>query len=231
MINSISVNKKGIYKDLYRTIEAEKTKEDQQDNNISIRERKGIYKDLYRTIESENLSFKANEKSKDKKEESFWHTYPLKACAYSNDIGEAIRPIIGEFFAKLSWLPAIFYVIGAILSKLLGSTSQDKSRELSKEILFQLIASLLLPILLVKSIGKATHKVLDALPVKSKDFVKNSIQKIDWLHKLGENFKSKKMSQYRAICESMVGLLALAVAVKPIDYCTEKVLDRVYSKG
>lgn len=231
MINSISTNKKGIYKDLYRTIEADKKKENQQDINIQTRERKGIYKDLYRTIESDNVSFKANEKSKDNKEESIWHTYPLKACAYSNDIREAIRPIIGAFFAKLSWLPAIFYVIGAIISKLLGSTSQDKSKELSKEILFQLIASLLLPILLVKSVCKATHKVLDALPAKSKDFIKNSVQKIDWLHKFGENFKSEKMSQYRAVCESTVGLFALAVAVRPIDHYTEKALDMAYSKG
>lgn len=231
MINSIPVDRKGIYKDLYRTIEADKKKENQQDNNVQTRQKKGIYKDLYRTIASENVSFKANKGSDEKKEESVWHTYPLKACAYSNDIGEAIRPIIGAFFAKLSWLPAIFYVLGAILGKLLSSIPQDKSKELSKEILFQLIASLFLPILLVKSIGKLTHKIIDKIPRQFKDNLVELIKKREKLHNFGERFKTKEMNQYRAVCESTVGLFALAVAVRPIDYYTEKALDRAYSKG
>lgn len=221
MVSSIYNDKKGIYRDLYRTIEAEK----QPQQNSQPRQRKGIYKDLYRTLETEKISFKANdanEKNEDKK--SIWHTYPLKICAYSNDVGEAVRPVIGAFFAKLSWFPAIFYIIGAILSKAFCPNSPDKSKEVSKEILFQGIASLLLPVILVKSVGKATHKILDALPTKSKEFIKNGIKKFDWLHKLNEN-------RYRATCESAVGLLALAVAVKPIDYYIEKALDKVYSKG
>lgn len=219
MVSSIYSNKKGIYQDLYREIDAENKK---KETSQIKRHPKGIYKDLYRTLETEKTSFKASEKKKDKK--SIWHTYPLKICAYSNDVGEAIRPVIGAFFAKLSWLPAIFYIIGSILSKVFDSGSPEKSKELSKEILFQGVASLLLPMILVKSVGKATHKILDALPVKSKDFIKNGIKKFDWLHKLNEN-------RYRATCESAVGLLALAVAVKPIDYYTEKALDKVYSKA
>jgi hypothetical protein len=207
MVTSIYTDKKGIYKDLYRTIEAEK----QPQQTCQSRERKGIYKDLYRTLETEKISFKANEKKEEK--ENIWHTYPLKICAYSNDVGEAIRPVIGAYFAKLSWIPAIFYIIGAILSKAFCSNSPEKSnelpKELSKEILFQGNASLLLPIILVKSVSKATHNIFD---------------KFDWLHKLNKN-------QYRATCESAVGLFALAVAVKPIDYYTEKALDKIYSKS
>lgn len=229
MINSVSINKRGIYKDLYRTIENDKKKENQQDNSIQAKERKGIYKNLYRTIESENVSFKGKENKEDK--ENIWHSYPLKACAYSNDVGEAIRPIIGAFFAKLSWLPAIFYVLGAILSKMLGSTSKDKSNELSKEILFQLFASLLLPILLVKSVGKLTHKIIDKIPRQFKDDFVELIKKREKLHSFGEKFKTKEMNQYRAVCESTVGLFALAIAVRPIDHYTEKALDMVYSKG
>lgn len=227
MVSLIYTNKKGIYQDLYRTIEAEK----QPQQNSQPIQRKGIYKDLYRTIDAEKrelprqISFKANETNKKKEDKkSIWHTYPLKICAYSNDVGEAVRPVIGAFFAKLSWLPAIFYIIGAILSKALCPNSPDKSKEVSNEILFQGIASLLLPVMLVKSVGKVTHKVLDALPTKSKEFIKNGIKKFDWLHKLNEN-------RYRATCESAVGLLALTVAVKPIDYYTEKALDKVYSKA
>lgn len=223
MVSSVYTNKKGIYKDLYRTIEIEK-----QSQQISQpRQRKGIYKDLYKTLEDENnISFKGNGNKENKG--NIWHTYPLKACAYANDLGEALRPVIGAFLAKLSWIPAIFYIIGAILSKALCQNSpdksKDKSRELVKEILFQGIASLLLPIILVKSLGKATHKILDALPTRSKEFIKKTIKHLDILHKLDEN-------RYRATCESAVGLLALAVAVKPIDYYTEKTLDKVYSKG
>lgn len=253
MVTSIYSNKKGIYQDLYREIDAKNKK---KETSQIKRQPRGIYKDLYRTIESEKreraegggvffgrnevsekeirrpvnserprqISFKANEINENKDDKkSIWHTYPLKICAYSNDVGEAVRPVIGAFFAKLSWLPAIFYIRGAILSKAFCPNSPDKSKEVSKEILFQGIASLLLPMILVKSVVKAKHKILDALPTKSKEFIKNGIKKFDWLNKLNEN-------RYRATCESAVGLLALAVAVKPIDYYTEKALNKVYSK-
>lgn len=225
MVNSIYTDKKGIYRDLYRTIEAEK----QTHQTFQPKPRKGIYKDLYKHLDEEKqISFKAKQKE-DK--ENIWHTYPLKGCAYSNDIGEAVRPIIGNSFAKLSWIPAIFYVLGAIISKILTANSNDKSKELQKEILFQLIASLLLPIIIIKSAGKFTHKVLDAVPRKTKDLIKDSIKRVNWLHTFGENFKSEKMNQYRTICESTAGLFALAVAAKPIDNFTEKILDRVYGRG
>lgn len=89
----------------------------------------------------------------------------------------------------------------------------------------------LLPLLLVKSVGKATHKVIDNLSAKTKDSVKNTIKQIDWLHKFGERFKNEEMSQYRNLAESGAGLFALAFAVKPIDNFVDKSLDRVYNRG
>lgn len=229
MINTIDYsNRKGIYKDLYREIGSDNKK---KEASLAPITKKGIYRDIYRNLEEEKaVSFKANDAKTKEDKENAWHTYPLKWMAYSNDLGEALRPIIGGLFAKMSWGPGIFYVIGAIYSKARSSTDNpNKSRELNREILFQLLASLLLPILLVKSVGKATHKILDNVPIKTKDSIKNSIRQIDWLHKFGERFKNGEMNQYRTLAESGAGLFALAVAVKPIDNFVDRSLDRVYN--
>lgn len=237
MINQINYsNRKGIYRDLYREIDADNNKKKKMDAAYQTpRAKKGIYKDLYRQLEEDkSVSFKANEAKQTEAcedKENIWHTYPLKGIAYSNDIGEALRPIIGSFLAKLSWIPAIFYVLGAILSKALDPSSSNKSKELTKEILFQSLASLALPILLVKSVGKATHKVLDKVPECTKDKIKNSIRQIDWLHKFGERFKKEEMNQYRVLAESGAGLFALAFAVKPIDNFVDNSLNQIYNRG
>lgn len=224
MVASIYSNKKGIYKDLYREIDADNKK---REASQVPKQKKGIYVDLYRQLEEDKaVSFKSNEEDK-KEKENIWHTYPLKGMAYSNDLGEAMRPIIGASLAKVSWIPTIIYGLFAILSKC-SDSDNNKSDGISREILFQLFASFLLPLLLVKSVGKATHKILDNVSVKTKENIKNSIKQIDWLHKFGEKFKNEKMNQYRTITESAMGLLALAIAVKPIDNFVDNSLNKVY---
>lgn len=227
MVTSIYSNKKGIYKDLYREIDADnKKKKKEEEAYLAQRPKKGIYVDLYRQLEQDKaVSFKSNEENKN--EENIWHTYPLKGMAYSNDLGEAMRPIIGASLAKLSWIPTIIYGLFAILSKCTDHENTE-SKGVGREILFQLFASFLLPLLLVKSVGKATHKILDNVSLKTKESIKNSIKQIDWLHKFGEKFKNEKMNQYRTITESAMGLLALAIAVKPIDNFVDKSLNKYY---
>lgn len=63
MVRAIYSDKKGIYRDLYRTINADNQKE----KNIK-RQRKGIYVNLYIQIEDDkqNISFKNNRKEKRK---------------------------------------------------------------------------------------------------------------------------------------------------------------------
>lgn len=227
MVTSIYSNKKGIYKDLYREIDADnKRKKKEEEASLASRPKKGIYVDLYRQLEEEKaVNFKSNEEKNS--EENIWHTYPLKGMAYSNDLGEAMRPIIGAFLAKLSWIPTIIYGLLAILNKCSDSENKE-SGGVSREILFQLFASFLLPLLLVKSVGKATHKILDNISVKTKESIKSSIKRIDWLHKFGEKFKNGSMNQYRTVAESGMGLLALAIAVKPIDNFVDSSLNKIY---
>lgn len=230
MVAPIYSSKKGIYKDLYREIDADNRKKAKEEEaSLASRPKKGIYVNLYRQIEEDKaVSFKS--KKEENKEKNIWHSYPLKACAYSNDVGEAIRPIIGSFSAKLSWIPTIIYGVFSILNKCPDSENK-KSGEMGREIIFQLFASFLFPLLLVKSVGKATHKILDNVSIKTKENIKNSIKQIDWLHKFGEKFKNEKMNQYRVLCESSAGLFALALAAKPIDNFVDNSLNRVYNRG
>lgn len=142
MINSVNYsNRKGIYKDLYREIDADNKK---KETSQVKKQPKGIYKDLYRQLdEDKSVSFKASEQKKEavkKDKESIWHTYPLKGMAYSNDLGEALRPIIGGALARLSWIPTIFYALLAVLSKCFSSDDKKSSR-VEREVLFQLFAS------------------------------------------------------------------------------------------
>lgn len=63
MVRAICSDKKGIYKDLYRTIETDNQKE----KNIQ-KQRKGIYANLYRQFEEDkqNISFKRIKKKNEK---------------------------------------------------------------------------------------------------------------------------------------------------------------------
>ena len=42
--------------------------------------------------------------------------WPLRGAAFTNEIGEALRPIIGNF-ATLSWIPALLYIGADIYDK------------------------------------------------------------------------------------------------------------------
>lgn len=225
MVAPIYSNRKGIYKDLYREIDADNKKKEASQVK---KQPKGIYKDLYRQLdENKSVSFKVKQKEDD---ENIWHTYPLKTMAYSNDIGEALRPIVGGLLAKLSWIPTIMYALLSILSQCF-SLKEKNSNNVSRELLFQLLASFLLPILLVKSVGKATNKILDNVSLKAKEKLKTSIQQVDWLNKLFKKAESKKANGYRNVCVSTAGVFALALAVRPIDNFVDKSLDRVYNRG
>jgi hypothetical protein len=210
-------HKRGIYKDLYNAISAEKNKEA---ISQAFRPRKGIYQNLYRQIEEDK---KAPTISKEKK--NIWHQYPLKALVYTNDLGEALRPIIGNFYAKLSWLPSIIYTFFAI-SK---NNKKAESGNLTREILFQLFASFLLPLLMLKATRKIFNKIIDKIPLKSKETIKTSIKSNNWLYNFCKKFEKEKTSGHRNIGLSTLGLLVLAIAVKPIDNFVEHSLDKLYA--
>ena len=42
--------------------------------------------------------------------------WPLRGAAFTNEVGEALRPIIGNY-ATLSWIPALLYIGADIYDK------------------------------------------------------------------------------------------------------------------
>ncbi len=89
MIEAINYsNKKGIYKDLYKTIDADKKK---KEVSMASRPRKGIYKNLYKQIEEDKkiFQFKNEQEKKD-----FWRKYSSKILFYANNLGKILKPIM-----------------------------------------------------------------------------------------------------------------------------------------
>lgn len=207
--NQRNTGKKGIYKDLYKALDTDKNKKHHETRveNFSARVPRGIYKDIYKNIE------KADQRT------NVWHKYPLKLLVYSNDAGEAVRPIIGNALAKLSWIPAIFYTVFAL-------KTSDKKEDMKKEIAFQIIASFLLPFLLLKSTRAVAAKALDKIPAEFKAKIKTETGKISLLDKVIDKFKKKNSCGHRNLALSGVGIGVLAVGVKPIDDCVKNILDK-----
>ncbi len=217
MIESTNyLNKKGIYKDLYKAIDAEKQ---EKQSSKPIRERKGIYKDLYQHIEPQ----------KESKKDAL-HKLPLKALAYTNNVGEALKPLIGAFLAKLSWIPALFYAIFAIFTKGMNSDKdQNKTKKISREFLYQAIASFLLPDLAVKSSRKLANNFINKIPSKTKELIKVSTQNISWLDKFIQKFQKENSSGYRNFALAIAGITSLSFSIKPIDTLVNTSLNIIYN--
>lgn len=78
--------------------------------------------------------------------------WPLRGAAYTNEVGEALRPVIGEY-ATLSWVPALLYFGADIYDKYKNDNMEykpDHARGL-KQAIFQSMASIVLPLAAVKS--------------------------------------------------------------------------------
>lgn len=214
MINIDNSNRKGIYKDLYKAINTENKKNDTKVETFSGRIPKGIYKDIYKNIEKAKVVSAENN--------DIWHKYPLKLLVYSNDFGEAVRPVIGGFLAKLSWIPAILYTLLAVNS---GEDKKDKTKELA----FQAVASFLLPFLMLKSVRSAASKLIDKVPLNFKQKIKEKTSKIIFLDKVVNKFKKHNSSGYRNLALSTVGIASLSLGVRPIDKYVHNRMER-YSK-
>lgn len=77
--------------------------------------------------------------------------WPLRGAAFTNEIGEALRPIIGGY-ATLTWAPALLYIGADVYDKYKNDQTDydpDSKRGL-KQALFQGLASVILPIFAVK---------------------------------------------------------------------------------
>lgn len=77
--------------------------------------------------------------------------WPLRGAAFTNEIGEALRPIIGNY-ANLTWVPALLYIGADVYDKYKNDQTEysPDSRRCLKQAVFQGLASVLLPIFAVK---------------------------------------------------------------------------------
>ncbi len=76
--------------------------------------------------------------------------WPLRGAAFSNEIGEALRPVIGGA-ATLTWIPALLYIGADVYDKYKNDKTEysPDSRRCLKQAIFQGLASILLPVFAV----------------------------------------------------------------------------------
>lgn len=77
--------------------------------------------------------------------------WPLRGAAFSNEVGEALRPLIGNY-ANLTWVPALMYIGADVYDKYKNNQTEysPDSRRCLKQAIFQGLASIFLPVLVVK---------------------------------------------------------------------------------
>lgn len=78
--------------------------------------------------------------------------WPLRGMAFTNEVGEAMRPIIGKY-ANITWAPALMYMGADIYDKYKNNETQyspDSIRCL-KQAIFQGMASVFMPLVAVKA--------------------------------------------------------------------------------
>lgn len=106
-------------------------------------------------INNKAVCFKADKHTIDKKTGGYSDPlmkWPLRGCAFSNEVGEALRPIIGDI-ATLSWIPALMYIGADVYDKYKNDQNEysPNSRRCLKQAVFQGMASVFLPLVAVKA--------------------------------------------------------------------------------
>ena len=78
--------------------------------------------------------------------------WPLRGAAFTNEVGEALRPVIGNY-ATLSWVPALMYIGADVYDKYKNDSTQysPDTRRCLKQAIFQGMASIFLPLVAVKA--------------------------------------------------------------------------------
>lgn len=165
-----------------------------------------IPKIIYKTAEKQNI----------------WHKYPLKLMVYSNDFGEAVRPVIGNMMARLSWIPSVSYT-------LLALNNSGNKDNLAKELAFQGIASFLLPYLTIRTARHYASKAIDNIPDHWKSSFKKQTQNFPEFDKFIRKFAKNNKSGYRNIAVSSAAIGVLLACVKPIDDAVSKLLTKHFT--
>lgn len=118
--------------------------------------------------------------------------WPLRGAAFTNEVGEALRPIIGGY-ATLSWVPALLYIGADIYDKYKNNETEysPDSKRCLKQAVFQGMASIFLPLIAVK----AGQNVFSQFGKLSED--KISLNTKEQISKVAEEFIANgKMRAY-----------------------------------
>ncbi|MBE7703583.1 MAG: hypothetical protein E7Z89_05985 [Cyanobacteria bacterium SIG28] len=77
--------------------------------------------------------------------------WPLRGAAFTNEVGEALRPLIGDL-ATVSWVPALLYIGADVYDKYKNNQTEysPNSERCLKQAVFQGMASIALPLVAVK---------------------------------------------------------------------------------
>ncbi len=149
---------------------------------------------------------------------------PLRGAAFSNEVGEGLRPLIGNY-ATLTWVPALLYIGADIYDKYKNDQTEyspDSKRGL-KQAVFQGMASIVFPLAAVKA-GQGLFSLFGLL---SKD--KISINMQERISDLASAFVTNgKMHKYQGHDEECVKDF-LDIVSNNIDFHSRKYL-RVNSK-
>ena len=107
--------------------------------------------------------------------------WPLRGAAFTNEVGEALRPLIGEY-ATICWAPALMYIGADIYDKYKNDNTEysPDSKRLLKQAIFQGMASILLPLVAVKA-GQNIFSVIsrfgkDKISINSKEQVSKAAE-------------------------------------------------------
>ena len=109
--------------------------------------------------------------------------WPLRGAAFTNEVGEAMRPLIGSY-ATLSWVPALMYIGADIYDKYKNDETEysPNSKRLLKQAIFQGMASIFLPLVAVKA-GQNFFSIFGRLSEN-----KVSINSQEQISKIAEDF-------------------------------------------
>lgn len=107
--------------------------------------------------------------------------WPLRGAAFTNEVGEALRPVIGGY-ATLSWAPALLYIGADVYDKYKNNQTEysPDSRRCLKQAIFQGMASVFLPLIAVKAgqntFAQAGKFSQDKISINSKEHVANAAE-------------------------------------------------------
>ena len=139
---------------------------------------------MIRPLGASVQTFRADTRTKDLKTGEYKDPlmqWPLRGAAFTNEVGEALRPVIGGY-ATLSWAPALLYIGADVYDKYKNDQTEysPNSRRCLKQAIFQGMASVFLPLIAVKAgqnvfaqAGKLTE---DKISINSKEHIANAAE-------------------------------------------------------